>query len=405
MNQINNSINSILENKSKKEETSDEESFEFFQSSTKNNFLNNKRKISIDDYNGISQSGEKENNIKKEKQFEKESNSSNANQDSSYFSEEEKSKKIKKNKKNINNSFRTVKPKQICQFYINGACKKGDKCPYSHEAEQIHKKELCKFFLSGKCLKGEKCLYSHDLKEIPCKFYHGLGFCENFQNCQFSHERLDEENIKEFIKSNEDFLKETKNKFGRTNIDEFYDKYIKEKEGGEQYIMIPDFIKKEDKEKEKKEKNSQIPLGIIVMSNNNKVINELRNLYNLQNIQNNNIFNSNNLLNRTINNFQNPNYIKKFNDNVNKTKIIQDNKINNVYINNNKEIHNDMINLFNIDKQHKNQINENQNNYSKTKNKDDKKYINEEKNIIPNIEINPFMDPTLISNNDINNLF
>ena len=291
MNQINNSINSILENKSKKEETSDEESFEFFQSSTKNNFLNNKRKISIDDYNGISRSGEKENNIKKEKQFEKESNSSNANQDSSYFSEEEKSKKIKKNKKNINNSFRTVKPKQICQFYINGACKKGDKCPYSHEAEQIHKKELCKFFLSGKCLKGEKCLYSHDLKEIPCKFYHGLGFCENFQNCQFSHERLDEENIKEFIKSNEDFLKETKNKFGRTNIDEFYDKYIKEKEGGEQYIMIPDFIKKEDKEKKKKEKNSQIPLGIIVMSNNNKVINELRNLYNLQNLQNNNIFN------------------------------------------------------------------------------------------------------------------
>ena len=260
MNQINNSINSILENKSKKEETSDEESFEFFQSSTKNNFLNNKRKISIDDYNGISRSGEKENNIKKEKQFEKESNSSNANQDSSYFSEEEKSKKIKKNKKNINNSFRTVKPKQICQFYINGACKKGDKCPYSHEAEQIHKKELCKFFLSGKCLKGEKCLYSHDLKEIPCKFYHGLGFCENFQNCQFSHERLDEENIKE-------------------------------KEGGEQYIMIPDFIKKEDKEKEKIEKNSQIPLGIIVMSNNNKVINELRNLYNLQNLQNNNIFN------------------------------------------------------------------------------------------------------------------
>ena len=74
------------------------------------------------------------------------------------------------------------KSKQICQFYINGACKKGDKCPYSHDAEQIHKKELCKFFLSGKCNKGDKCLYSHDLKEIPCKFIHGLGFCENFQN-------------------------------------------------------------------------------------------------------------------------------------------------------------------------------------------------------------------------------
>ena len=163
---------------------------------------------------------------------------------------EDKNEKKKKKKEKYYN-FKSVKSKQICQFYINGACKKGDKCPYSHEAEQIHKKELCKFYLSGKCTKGEKCLYSHDLSEIPCKYYHGLGFCDNFQNCPFSHERLDQEGIKEFIINNEDFLKDTKNKYGRTNLDEFYNAYIKEKQGSEEYIMVPEFIKNEDKEKEK----------------------------------------------------------------------------------------------------------------------------------------------------------
>ena len=307
MNQLNNDMINYSENKEKKVDTSDEESFQFFQPPKDKNFLNNKRKISIDDYYTISQTKEKENSNIEEKQI-SENNSSNEHENNSISYEEEKSKKHpkkKKKQKNINNNnFRTVKPKQICQFYINGACKKGDKCPYSHEAEQIHKKELCKFFLSGKCMKGEKCLYSHDLSEIPCKFYHGLGFCENFQNCQFSHERLDEEGLKEFIKANEDFIKETKNKYGRTNIDEFYDKYIKEIEGEEQYIMMPDFIKKESKEKKKEEKSEQIPLGIIVMSNNNKVINELKNFYNMknyQNLQNNSIFNNMNNNNKNFN--------------------------------------------------------------------------------------------------------
>ena len=221
----------------------------------KNTFINNKRKNSNDDNNNNIN-----NSISKENEKISENNSYSISEQHSFSNsisneEQEKTKKKKKKKKkskNENNNFKSVKPRQICQFYINGACKKGDKCPYSHDAEQIHQKELCKFFLSGKCTKGEKCLYSHDLSEIPCKYYHGLGFCENFQNCPFSHERLDEGGIKEFIRANEDFLRETKNKYGRTNMDEFYDKYIKEKEGSEEFVMLPDFIKKEDKEKEKK---------------------------------------------------------------------------------------------------------------------------------------------------------
>ena len=261
MNVLNPYDNSDLEANGKKEVLSDEESFHFFQeinkeqnNSKENIFLNNKREHSIDE------DKEKNNDIESSVELEKDEIShgkeeeNNSEKDTHEVSKKSKKKKKSKSKKN-NNSFKSVKSKQVCQFYINGACKKGDKCPYSHDAEQIHKKELCKFFLSGKCLKGDKCLYSHDLSEIPCKFYHGLGFCENFQNCPFSHERLDMEGIKEFIKANEDFLRETKNKYGRTNMDEFYNEYLKEKEGGgDEFIMMPDFIKKEDEEKEKKKK-------------------------------------------------------------------------------------------------------------------------------------------------------
>ena len=321
MNVLNPYDNSELEANGKKEVSSDEESFHFFQeinkeqnNSKENIFLNNKREHSIDE------DKEKNNDIESSVELEKDEIShgkeeeNNSEKDTHEVSKKSKKKKKSKSKKN-NNSFKSVKSKQVCQFYINGACKKGDKCPYSHDAEQIHKKELCKFFLSGKCLKGDKCLYSHDLSEIPCKFYHGLGFCENFQNCPFSHERLDMEGIKEFIKANEDFLRETKNKYGRTNMDEFYNEYLKEKEGGgDEFIMMPDFIKKEDEEKEKEKENNKdkIPLGILVMSNNNKIINEIKNFYNISNIQklnNHNYFNFN-LNQNTSDNFG----IKKINE-------------------------------------------------------------------------------------------
>ena len=271
MNQINESKEPKESNKEQinlnSEESSGGESEDFFNinKNSKNNniqkdpkenkpLLNNKRKISNDSLS---------------------SNDNDKNNDNSLSSN--KSLKKQKTKKEKYKNFKSVKSRQICQFYINGACKKGDKCPYSHDAEQIHKKELCKFYLSGKCTKGSKCLYSHDLSEIPCKFYHGLGFCDNLQNCPFSHERLDQEGVKEFIVNNEDFLKETKKKYGVTNMDEFFDAYIKEKEGGgEEYIMLPDFIKDEDKKKQKEINDSKIPLGLIIMSNNNKVINEIK---------------------------------------------------------------------------------------------------------------------------------
>ena len=164
--------------------------------------------------------------------------------------DDEVSKKQKKNNKKPLKRTTLGNKKQICQFYINGACKKGDQCPYSHDVEQIKKNELCKFFLTGHCAKGDKCLYSHNLKEFPCKFFHARGFCENLDNCKFSHDRLTAEQLMDFIKDNESFLFETRQKFGRTNMDEFFDVYLKEKKekNTPDNLMIPDSLKIETKE-------------------------------------------------------------------------------------------------------------------------------------------------------------
>ena len=409
-------------NNSFSEDSSDEESLDFFHINDskklqeKNDLLNNKRKYSEG-------SNDKE----------KENSSSSENSDSIEY-ETIKDKKEKKKEKYYN--FKSVKSKQVCQFYINGACKKGDKCPYSHDAEQIHKKELCKFYLSGKCAKGEKCLYSHDLSEIPCKYYHGLGFCENFQNCPFSHERLDQEGIKEFIISNEDFLKDTKNKYGRTNLDEFYNAYIKEKEGGnDQYIMMPEFIKQEDKDKEKEnnEINNKIPLGFVVMMNNNKIVNELKSFYNNQNMNlNMNIMNNIKNINRS-NSFNNNNdNIDQVSKLINEIKNSKKEKLNNMIDNNNKNNKEILINKnntisnttsneksnlkpeFNFSKENKDNLqkNENQkvinikdkiNNVNLLEDKNDKP--KDDKKVINPVEINPFLNPMLIGSDTINNLF
>lgn len=201
------------------------------------------------------------------------------------------------NNNNNNNSHK--RSKQICQFYINGACNKGDKCKYSHECEQIHKKELCKFYLSNTCTKGDKCLYSHNLKDYPCKFYHARGFCENCENCRFSHARLNEHELMEFIKQNEDFLMETKKKYGQTNMDEFFDEYLKNKMeviNGQEIKMIPNELKDLPSYNNTSTNNGSnvngkgnMPLGVLLIASNQKIMMEImkNNMVNNNNNSNN----------------------------------------------------------------------------------------------------------------------
>ncbi|XP_049989942.1 zinc finger CCCH domain-containing protein 6 isoform X2 [Alexandromys fortis] len=86
------------------------------------------------------------------------------------------------------------KGKQICKYFLEGRCIKGDHCKFDHDAELEKKKEICKYYLQGYCTKGENCIYMHG--EFPCKFYHSGAKCYQGDNCKFSHDDLTKETKK-----------------------------------------------------------------------------------------------------------------------------------------------------------------------------------------------------------------
>ncbi|CAE7212764.1 ZC3H6 [Symbiodinium necroappetens] len=63
---------------------------------------------------------------------------------------------------------------------------------------QSRVKEICMFFLEGKCQRGQNCQYLHDAtgrgsgRRLPaCRFF-AAGSCSRGENCKFSHERQDD---------------------------------------------------------------------------------------------------------------------------------------------------------------------------------------------------------------------
>ncbi|XP_073647242.1 zinc finger CCCH domain-containing protein 8 isoform X4 [Tursiops truncatus] len=78
--------------------------------------------------------------------------------------------------------------KQICKYFLERKCIKGDQCKFDHAAEIEKKKEMCKFYVQGYCTRGENCLYLHN--EYPCKFYHTGAKCYQGEHCKFSHAPL-----------------------------------------------------------------------------------------------------------------------------------------------------------------------------------------------------------------------
>ncbi|XP_051000557.1 zinc finger CCCH domain-containing protein 6 [Acomys russatus] len=86
------------------------------------------------------------------------------------------------------------KGKQICKYFLEGRCIKGDHCKFDHDAELEKKKEICKYYLQGYCTKGDNCIYMHS--EFPCKFYHSGAKCYQGDNCKFSHDDLTKETKK-----------------------------------------------------------------------------------------------------------------------------------------------------------------------------------------------------------------
>ncbi|KAI5611536.1 zinc finger CCCH domain-containing protein 6 [Silurus asotus] len=84
--------------------------------------------------------------------------------------------------------------RNICKYFIEGRCIKGDQCKFEHDnVIPEKKKELCKFYVQGYCTKGENCIYMHNIShEYPCKFFHTGAKCYQGDHCKFSHEPLTE---------------------------------------------------------------------------------------------------------------------------------------------------------------------------------------------------------------------
>ena len=120
-------------------------------------------------------------------------------------------------------------PKLQCKFWENGACSKGSSCTFAHIGEIKVKNELCKYFMTGCCTKAELCGYSHDFSKFPCKFFHGVGVCSSGEICKFSHERLKNNEIFEFMKTHESYLKQVQELKGDTNLGEYFCLYLKSK--------------------------------------------------------------------------------------------------------------------------------------------------------------------------------
>ncbi|GJQ80659.1 putative metal ion binding protein [Trypoxylus dichotomus] len=71
---------------------------------------------------------------------------------------------------------------QLCVYYLQGKCQKGDDCQYSHESQPPMKWELCKFYLNDCCAKGQPCLEGDN-----CKFAHGKPLSERLKQILFKH--------------------------------------------------------------------------------------------------------------------------------------------------------------------------------------------------------------------------
>ncbi|XP_051000559.1 zinc finger CCCH domain-containing protein 8 [Acomys russatus] len=101
---------------------------------------------------------------------------------------EEKQPRVRMSQGFINQHTVERKGKQVCKYFLERKCIKGDQCNFDHDAELEKKKQMCKYYVQGYCTRGENCLYLHN--EYPCKFYHTGAKCYQGDHCNFSHAPL-----------------------------------------------------------------------------------------------------------------------------------------------------------------------------------------------------------------------
>lgn len=79
----------------------------------------------------------------------------------------QKKSKAKKDKKNAKRKERRQRNEACRALAWQGECKRGDKCPFSHDAEVVKNlnRTHCKFFLKSSCRFGDRCKFMHDEQE------------------------------------------------------------------------------------------------------------------------------------------------------------------------------------------------------------------------------------------------
>jgi cleavage and polyadenylation specificity factor subunit 4 len=76
--------------------------------------------------------------------------------------------KRKKRQKKDKEAIFTIASRPVCKFWMEGQCKKGKECSFSHDAipnktaAQVMSEQTCKFELRQACIQGDNCPFSHD---------------------------------------------------------------------------------------------------------------------------------------------------------------------------------------------------------------------------------------------------
>jgi E3 ubiquitin-protein ligase makorin len=49
----------------------------------------------------------------------------------------------------------------LCRYYVNGACREGSRCHFSHDRQSGQPSNICRYYQKGCCAYGDRCRYDH----------------------------------------------------------------------------------------------------------------------------------------------------------------------------------------------------------------------------------------------------